>query len=399
MSADPTPHDQPAEPGAWTTRRLLAWMSEAFGRAGLESPRLQSEMLLAHVLGCQRLRLFIEPERPATDAERARLRDLAARALRHEPIDYLVGERSFFGLLFHVDRRVLVPRPSTETIVEHALQEARRAAGAGPNKRSDEPPAGIRAEPATRQAPPAREVVFDASERAPAAVLSAFTPTAQELEDLEAQDGDEHPGPRSRAHPRAAPSPSPTPTEATPVSRRPRPAGPAWRIADVCTGSGCIAVAIARNLPQAVVTATDISRDALSVAAANTARHGVSDRVALAEGNLLYPLRGRGPFDAILANPPYIPDDEWDAVPPNVRDHEPTIALRGGADGLDLVRPIIAEAAGLLSPGGLLLVEVAASRAEAALDIARSTPGLEQVAILTDCDGLPRVLRARRASH
>ncbi|MFN9974115.1 MAG: hypothetical protein ACK58T_29880, partial [Phycisphaerae bacterium] len=88
-------------------------------------------MLMSHVLGCQRLRLYMEPDRPATELEKKALRDLVARAIKHEPVQYLVGECVFFGLTFTVDKRVLIPRPATQTIVEYVLQHARTAPGFG----------------------------------------------------------------------------------------------------------------------------------------------------------------------------------------------------------------------------------------------------------------------------
>ncbi|MEZ6233092.1 MAG: HemK/PrmC family methyltransferase [Phycisphaerales bacterium] len=393
----------------WTTRRLLAWMGEAFGKAGLESPRLQAEMLLAHVIGCQRLRLFMEAEREASAEERDRLRGLVARALRHEPIDYLVGERSFFGLLMKVDARVLVPRPSTETMVEFVLQAGRRA---GEYAEDAEGAEGARREELVQEseATPARgagsgEVVFDLHDREGMSSLGAFKPSGEELEE-------EDEAALERAPVRRTPAAAP-PTQAaslghqgpnrlgepvyqTPVNRRARAGGPAWRIADVCTGSGCIAVAIAKHLGRARVVATDVSGDALAVARENAARHGVGGRIEFVRGDLLAALRGKGPFDVIVSNPPYIPDDEWADVPANVKDHEPTIALRGGVDGLDFVRPLLADGAAFLAPGGMLLVEVAASRAEEAAGLARANAMLEGVEVLRDCDGLPRVVVARR---
>lgn len=115
----------------WTTRKLMAWMSEAFTKSKLDSPRLFAELLLAHVIGCDRLKLYMDADRPATDLERQTLRELVGRALKHEPVQYLVGEAWFYGLPLHVDRRVLVPRPSTETIVEQVLQHARAEPGFG----------------------------------------------------------------------------------------------------------------------------------------------------------------------------------------------------------------------------------------------------------------------------
>ena len=112
----------------WTTRKLLAWMSDAFTKKGLDSPRLLAEMLMAHVIGCERLKLYTDPDRPANDLERETLRTLVTRALKHEPVQYLVGEAWFFGMPFHVDKRVLIPRPATETIVEHVAETMERLA-------------------------------------------------------------------------------------------------------------------------------------------------------------------------------------------------------------------------------------------------------------------------------
>ncbi|MCB1940290.1 MAG: peptide chain release factor N(5)-glutamine methyltransferase, partial [Rhodocyclaceae bacterium] len=196
-------------------------------------PRLSAEMLLSHVFACQRMHLYTQADRPASPAERDQLRDLVARALKHEPVQYLVNEAWFFSLQLKSDRRALIPRPSTETIVETILQHAR-----------------------TRHAD-------------------------------------------------------------TPL-----------RIADICTGSGCIAISLARNLPTAQLIATDISPDALALARENAERHAVADRIEFHKGDLLAPLAAHHTtYDYIASNPPYIPDHEWDAVEPNVKDYEPTIAL------------------------------------------------------------------------
>lgn len=304
-----------APPQTWTTRTLLSWMTEAFTKATLDSPRLMAEMLLSHALGVGRLDLYTGADRPASEEERTRLRALVARALRHEPVQYLTGEAWFFSLAFKADRRALIPRPSTETIVETVLQDARRRF------------------PVTTDAP----------------------------------------------NPAAA-------------------GAPALRIADVCTGSGVIAISLLKNLPNARCVATDISPDALALARENAARHGVSDRVDFREGDLLAPLGrpGEPGFDYICSNPPYIPDEEWPAVAPNVKGHEPEIALRGGAGGLRLVAPLLERAPALLNPGGVLLIEIAMSSADAALALARANELLADARILDDADGLPRVVVARR---
>ena len=169
---------------------------------------------------------------------------------------------------------------------------------------------------------------------------------------------------------------------------------PLRRIADVCTGTGCVALALAKNLPDAALVATDLSGDALDLARENAEALGLADRVEFREGDLLAPLAGER-FDLIVSNPPYIPDDEWGAVEPNVKDHEPTLALRGGADGLDLVRPLFEGAADLLEPDAWLAVEVATSRAELTASIAADL-NWRDIDILDDHEGLPRVVVAHR---
>lgn len=274
-------------------------MTGTFAEKNLDSPRLLAEMLLAHTLGCDRMRLYMDADRPANEDERARLRAMVTRALRHEPVQYLVAEAWFFSLPMFVDRRVLIPRPSTETIVETVIQ------------------------------------------------------TARSIE---------------------------------------RP----LRIADICTGSGCISVALAKHLRNATIDATDISDDALAVAALNAQRHGVMDSIRFHLGNLLDALPDATPYDFLVSNPPYIPDHEWPSVEPNVKDHEPEHALRAGPDGLDLIRPPLDHAPDHLAPGGTLLIEIASCNAERVLDLAKSDPRLAEPIILNDFEGLPRVLQACR---
>jgi release factor glutamine methyltransferase len=302
-------------------------MRDAFTKKGLDAPGLSAELLMAHILGCERLKLYLDVDRPASDEERAKLRDLVGRAMNHEPVQYLVGTAWFFGLPMQVDKRVLIPRPSSETIVEHVLQHARVAHGGHGGSRGGEPPD-------------------------------------------------------------TAPAPS------TPLL-----------IVDVCTGSGCIAIALAKRLPGARVLATDISSDALDVAHANAEKHAVADRVDFARGDLLkpvlaHPVAGsKSSLNYLVSNPPYIPDHEWETVEPNVKNHEPHGALRGGPDGMDFVKRILADGPALLAPGGQILVEIAACTGPDVLALARAHPLLADARIIHDHEGLARVIVARRVEH
>ncbi len=309
----------------WTTRALLAWMGEAFTKQDLDSPRLLAELLMAHVLGTERLKLYLDPDRPASPLERDTLRNLVARALRHEPVQYLVGEAWFFGLPFRSDKRALIPRACSQTMVEHVLQHYR--AMHGPSQSGATIPTSVRGE----------------------GIL----------------------------------------------------------IADVCTGSGAIAIALLKHLPGARGVASDISSDALSLAKENAQRHEVSNRLDLLQGDLLAPIRafpptGEGTLDYLVSNPPYIPDDEWPSegnpgqVDKNVLLHEPHIALRGGVDGMKFVAPLIEQGPALLKVGGQLLIEIADAKSNIALSLAQRSPLLGDVKILKDQDNLDRVLLATR---
>ncbi len=289
----------PSEP-TWTSRKLLEWTTDHFERRGVDPARLAAEMLLAHVLDSPRIRLYTDLDRPASPLERAAYRELVERAAAHEPVQYLVGEAYFFSMSFEVNPDVLIPRPSTEALVEHVVQHAKRTPG-------------------------------------------FHEPT----------------------------------------------------IADIGTGSGCIAVAVAKHLAEARVVATDVSDAALAVARRNAERHGVADRIDFRPGGLFEPLSGRYAF--ICANPPYIPDDEWGAVAANVKRYEPTGALRGGPEGMDVVGPLIDGAGRWLADPGQLVVEFAASRKAMVLERARGAKGLAHAHVLADAEGHPRVLVADRA--
>jgi release factor glutamine methyltransferase len=179
------------------------------------------------------------------------------------------------------------------------------------------------------------------------------------------------------------------------LERFPR-ADAAVRIADACTGSGCVAVAIARERPAARIVATDISGTALAVARRNAVRHHVASRIALVRADLL---RGiAGPFDAIVANPPYVPYCAGPALDPEVAHREPGLAIFGGEDGMAVIEQLVPQAPALIRAGGLLLFEFGFGQADVVADIVSGTPGLTLLELRPDLQGIPRVAIARRTA-
>ena len=172
----------------------------------------------------------------------------------------------------------------------------------------------------------------------------------------------------------------------------PLPASPA--VLDVGTGSGCLAITLAAEWPDATVYALDLSPSALVVARANARRHRV--RVHLLAADLTLPLAAR--FHLVVANLPYLPDGDIPALAPEVSRFEPRLALSGGADGADLLRRLVADLNRLLAPGGHALLEIGPDQ-QRLLEPVRGAAGLERVAILPDALGLPRVLHLRAATR
>lgn len=165
----------------------------------------------------------------------------------------------------------------------------------------------------------------------------------------------------------------------------------AGSVLDIGTGSGCIAVALAKNLSEAAVTAIDISAEALAVARRNADRNGVA--IEFLHGSLLDPVAGRC-FDLIVSNPPYIPSVDIEALDPEVRDFDPRRALDGGADGLDIYRLLIPAALARLNPAGWLLVEVGIGQAEAVGQLFRECRCYGEPVTVCDPGGIERVVGA-----
>ncbi|MBC8135856.1 MAG: peptide chain release factor N(5)-glutamine methyltransferase [Fibrella sp.] len=178
------------------------------------------------------------------------------------------------------------------------------------------------------------------------------------------------------------------------ISSPPAPdSGDTVNILDLCTGSGCIAVAVAIHAPDAHITATDISPSALTVACSNAERHGVADRVRFLQGDLFAPLPSGIQFAVIASNPPYIAPNEIERLEPEVRDFEPRIALGVHADALHFYRRIATESPAYLVENGRVVVEVGLGQGEAVGELFRHA-GFAEVSILPDLAGIPRIVIA-----
>lgn len=289
-------------PGHPTVAQALQLATATLREAGIETPRLDAEVLLAHVLGVDRTRLLARLHERLSEEAQQRFVQLVDRRLQHEPIAYLTGHKEFYGLDFVVDRRVLIPRPETEHLVERAI--------------------ALGTERLTHQ--------------------------------------------------------------------------PHLTLADVGTGSGCIAVALAVHLPQADLYATDVSAAALEVARGNVRRHGVEKRVHLLRGDLLTPIPPEVHLDLIVANLPYVAKAELGTLPTSVRDYEPlTTALNGGPDGLSLIRRLLTQTVQRLRPGSVLLLEIGAAQGAAIAELAHCTFSEAEIHILPDLAGRDRVVEIR----
>ncbi len=169
-------------------------------------------------------------------------------------------------------------------------------------------------------------------------------------------------------------------------------------ILDMGTGSGNIAIATAREFPESKVIAVDISHEAIMVARENICRHGLSDRIYLAQSDLFASLKpGKtGKFDYILSNPPYIKSEELDKLMPEVRDHEPRSALDGGASGLEFYERIIPESCCMLKPEGFLIMEIGADQAGAIIQLIEKQGGYEVPDVRLDYSGRDRIISVKR---
>ncbi len=274
---------------------LLRWTAEYLGGKGFHNARLNGELLLSGVLGVKRLDLYLQFDRPLRPEELAEFKARLQRRAKREPLQYIEGEAHFRDLRLRVDRRVLIPRPETEQLVQRVLDWA-----------------------AGRTA------------------LAA---------------------------------------------------------ADVGTGSGAIALALATEGPFRLVVATDVEPGALDAARANHAHAAPGAPVEFRAGDGVEPLLGER-FDALVSNPPYIGTGERASLDAEVRDWEPATALFAGADGLDVVRRLVVDAPRVLRAGGLLALEIGETQGAATAELVRAAGRFGEPRVEKDLAGRDRIVLA-----
>ena len=168
-------------------------------------------------------------------------------------------------------------------------------------------------------------------------------------------------------------------------------------VCDLCTGSGCIAVAIAKNFPQANIIATDISDQALSIANRNVEKYKLSDRVKLLSGDLFDPVIPQldtGKFDVVISNPPYVSQPEYEKLEKNVKEYEPQIALLAGEDGLDIYKRIIEKIDMFLKPQAALMLEIGYAQGPAVRELLENMQCFSKITIEKDLQDNDRIVKA-----
>jgi release factor glutamine methyltransferase len=339
--------DTPAD----TLAQLVLDATPRLAAVGSRTPRLDAEVLLAAACGTDRTALYAHARDRATPERRAVFETLLYRRIAGEPVQYIVGRQEFWSLDFIVTPDVLIPRPETELLVELALN-AVPCPGHRPGMNS-------RAESDEAHSSGLPEAV-------------GFEPTWHD------SAGEFH----SPASAERAATPPPEGARRQPIT-----------LCDLGTGSGCIAIALAHELPQAEIWALDTSEAALETATANARRHAIDDRVHFVHSDLFAAVGGMR-FDVIVSNPPYVAAAELASLPPEVQ-REPRGALVGGADGLEVIRRVIAGTPAHLADGGWLIMEIGAGQESAVNELARAA-GLRAVSVRPDYAGLPRALVARK---
>ena len=340
----------------WTIEKLLSWSTDYLHRHSIPNPRLDSEILLAHILETNRIGLYLDYKRPLTQSELNRFKCVIKRRICREPVHYITGRREFWSLEFKVNRDVLIPRPETEVLVEKALNTIKR-------KPSCQSVSTKRNENLIPPNPP---------------LLKGGTVVSPLWK--RGGRGD--------------------------FQREFNTTGPCEiSILDLGTGCGNIAISLAKELDCCTVVAVDRYEKVLSLASENARDHGVSNRIEFLKGDLFTALNDsnikrsrliRRPlqFDIIISNPPYIPSGELENLSPEIRDFEPLESLDGGEDGLDYYRRIVKEAPSYLKKGGYLLMEIGARQGRGICDIIKNIICFGDPEFVKDYSGIERVVVA-----
>jgi len=354
----------------------LEWTEGYLAEKGDENPRLSAQWLLSEATGLTRMHLFVNFDRPLSEEERGVLRDFVRRRGAGEPLQYITGEVAFRHITVKVRPGVLIPRPETEVLVSEVL-----AALPAPGKRE------------ARWSTEAAEQEREAVEAVKKALEEAGVASGASVGGLAA--GGLKPASTKGVAYRPVGDGFSRPASAEDAEEA-APARPLL-LADLCTGSGCIACSLAFEHPDVRVIATDIAPEAVALARENIEALGLSDRVAVLQCSLGSGIGEKrlGTFDAVVSNPPYVPAEVMAALPAEVADFEPALALDGGADGLDLFRPLVAWAARALKPGGVLACELHEGHMDAARAVAEAA-GFADCRAVNDLTGRPRVLVGRK---
>ena len=387
----------------WTIKAALEWTEGYLADKGDENPRLSAQWLLSEACGLSRTQLFINFDRPLSEDERGVLRDYVRRRGAGEPLQYITGEVAFRHINVKVRPGVLIPRPETEVLVSEVLAALPTP---GPRDVAWNPEAAEQEREAIAAVKKALEEAGEAlveNQRSPDSGRAAFSPDDAGAESF--PRGDLAGGDFSRLS-GAVGSGTGAAAEAASGQEDASRGAPAENVrsqskgmlvADLCTGSGCIACSLAFEHPDVRVIATDVAPEAVALAKENAEALGLADRVAVLECSLGTGIgeKRMGTFDAVVSNPPYVPTSVMAGIPREVADFEPALALDGGTDGLDLFRPLVQWATRALKPGGVLACELYEGHMAAARAVAEQA-GFTGVRIVDDLAGRPRVLVAKR---
>ena len=381
----------------WTVKAILDWCEGYLANKGDASPRHAAQYLLGEAMGLSRIELYTNFDKPLTEEERATMRSWVVRRGEGEPLQLICGTAPFRHMVLEVAPGVLIPRPETEVLVSevlalfpapkqisaHAFEDLSAVSGqveSVEDSASEIPVVEIGSISEETLSEVSAGGIVSVSERPETFALKDAAQGSQSKIDAVGQDDEMI-------------------AAGTASEMKPDPKSESIHVIDLCTGSGCIACALATEHPNMEVLALDIAPEALALAQRNVKAQGVADRVSVRESDLLAAAtvdpENKGSFDAIVSNPPYIPSRVVDTLDAEVNDYEPRLALDGGADGLDLFRRFIGDAHELLKPNGVLAVELFEESLEEARKIALDH-GFSEARIVQDLANRPRILLATK---